>query len=330
MEQCAGSGGTEPGHGGLGKLQAWEPGAADERCESACDSAYGSGLLESFSSRCSLAESGGDEAAEPAEPEERFEPWSYLSDEGDTFLHLCIIHEEERLALAFISQSETAYLNWQNDLFQTPLHLAIYTQQANVVRQLVLKGADAGLQDRNGNTALHLACQYGLEGCLRALTQPASAKELALVGCNTADVLATQNLERHNWQGLTCLHVAVLCRREEIVQQLLETGAKINTQDATSGRTALHLAVELGEAGLVRRLLRAGGDVDAPMYNGCTPLHLAVGRLDAPLAAALYQAGADPLRPNLEQETPLDLANSNSVLELWPFDDLRLRGRPVM
>ncbi|XP_051900927.1 NF-kappa-B inhibitor epsilon [Pristis pectinata] len=343
MDRAAGGGGgTEAGGPGLTKPRAWELGPAggstgEERCESAFDSAYGSGLLDSFSSRCSVAEGCGrvveeeEEEEEVVVVEEVFDPWSYLSEEGDTFLHLCIIHEAESLALAFISQSKAEYLNWQNDLFQTPLHLAMYTRQANVVRQLVLKGADVGLQDRNGNTALHLACQYGLEECMQALTKPASAKELALFGRNTTNVLAPQNLERHNWQGLTCLHVAVLCRREAIVQQLLESGAKINTQEATSGRTALHLAVELGEAGLVLGLLQAGGDVDAPMYNGCTPLHLAVGRLDAAVAAALCQAGADPLRPNLEEETPLDLANSNSdVLELCPFDDVRLRGQPVM
>ncbi|XP_067877818.1 NF-kappa-B inhibitor epsilon [Heterodontus francisci] len=308
--------------------QAWglQCSPAEDRCESACDSAYGSGLLDSFSSRCSLGACDKAAAQEAA-----FDPWAYLSEEGDTFLHLCIIHEADALALALIGQSNPEYLNWQNDLFQTPLHLAMYTRQTNIVRQLVLKGADTELQDHNGNTPLHLACQYSLQECVQALTKPVTTKECALFGRDASNALGPQNLERHNWQGLTCLHLAVIYRNDAMVEYVLSSGAKINTQEATSGRTALHLAVELGEIGLVSQLLRNGGDVDAPMYNGCTPLHLAVGRLDAGIAAALYKAGANPLLPNLEEETPMDLASSNwNVLDLCPFDDVRLRGQPVV
>ncbi|XP_078389126.1 NF-kappa-B inhibitor alpha-like [Cetorhinus maximus] len=318
--------------GGLEQREPWgqSPGlpcsSGEDRCESACDSAYGSGLLESFSSHCSLGASNKAPVHEAT-----FDPWAYLSEEGDTFLHLCIIHEVEALALAFIAHCTLEYLNWQNDLLQTPLHLAMYTRQANIVRQLVLKGADTELQDRNGNTPLHLACQYSLEECVQALTKPVAAEERALLGCEAFNESGPPNLERHNWQGLTCLHLAVLYRNDAMVEHLLASGARVNTQEATSGRTALHLAVELGEIGLVSRLLRGGSDVDAPMYNGCTPLHLAVGRLDAGIAAALCQAGADLLLPNLEEETPLDLASSSwNVLELCPFDDVRLRGLPVV
>ncbi|XP_078062275.1 NF-kappa-B inhibitor epsilon-like isoform X2 [Mustelus asterias] len=302
-----------------------ECGAGEERCESACDSAYSSGPLDSFSSRCSL----GSSSKAPAQ-ETTFNPWAYLSKEGDTFLHLCIIHQVEALALAFIGQCSLEYLNWQNDLFQTPLHLAMYTRQTNIVRHLVVKGSDAELQDRNGNTPLHLACLYSLEESARALTQPVTAKERRLLGCGDSGTAGPRNLERQNWQGLTCLQVAVLSRNDGMVEHLLSSGARVNTQEATSGRTALHLAVELGELGLVSRLLRAGGDPDAPMYNGCTPLHLAAGRLDPGIASALCQAGADPLLPNLEEDTPMDLADSNwNILDLCPFDDVRLRGQPV-
>ncbi|XP_041037747.1 NF-kappa-B inhibitor epsilon-like [Carcharodon carcharias] len=317
----------EPWGTGLGLGLGLQCGSGEDRCESACDSAYGSGLLEGFSSRCSL----GTSSQAPVRPEATFDPWAYLSEEGDTFLHLCIIHEVEALALAFIGHCTLEYLNWQNDLLQTPLHLAMYTRQANIVRQLVLKGADTELQDRNGNTPLHLACQYSLEECVQALTKPVTAEERALLGCEAFNVLEPPNLERHNWQGLTCLHLAVLYRNDAMVEHLLASGARVNTQEMTSGRTALHLAVELGEPGLVSRLLQGGSDVDAPMYNGCTPLHLAVGRLDAGIAAALCQAGANPLLPNLEEETPLDLASSSwNVLDLCPFDDVRLWGQPVV
>ncbi|XP_038643272.1 NF-kappa-B inhibitor epsilon-like [Scyliorhinus canicula] len=199
---------------------------AEDRCESACDSAYGSGLLDSFASRCSLGSSGKAPAHEVA-----FNPWAYLSEEGDTFLHLCVIHQDETLALAFIGQCGPGHLNWQNDLFQTPLHLATYTQQTNIVRNLVVKGADTELQDRNGNSPLHLACLYSLEDCLQALTKPVTAKERGCLGCQASDGVRQRNLEQQNWQGgLTCLHLAVHARNGKMVDHLLSSGAKVDTQ----------------------------------------------------------------------------------------------------
>lgn len=49
---------------------------------------------------------------------------------------------------------------------QTPLHLAVITQQANMVEALLRDGADPAALDRNGQTALHLCCEYDQRDCL--------------------------------------------------------------------------------------------------------------------------------------------------------------------
>ena len=64
---------------------------------------------------------------------------------------------------------------------QTPLHLAVITQQANMVDALVREGADPSALDRNGQTALHLCCEYDQRDCLSVvLSHPSSSTCLEL------------------------------------------------------------------------------------------------------------------------------------------------------
>lgn len=72
---------------------------------------------------------------------------------------------------------------------QSPLHLATYLNLTNVVRSLVEKGASLELQDQDGNTALHVACQHGQTECAREMTKDVSPSKLAPV------------LETQNWRG---------------------------------------------------------------------------------------------------------------------------------
>jgi ankyrin repeat protein len=55
---------------------------------------------------------------------------------------------------------------------QTPLHLAVITKQPYVVNCLMMSGASIDLVDRNGKTALHLACERGDMASIEVLTRP--------------------------------------------------------------------------------------------------------------------------------------------------------------
>ncbi|XP_068088747.1 NF-kappa-B inhibitor epsilon [Hyperolius riggenbachi] len=262
-------------------------------------------------------EPGPDIASLPATgAAQQIDSLAYLSEEGDTLLHLSIIHNITPLSLSFISLAPREVLDIQNDLYQSPLHLAVYLNQLEVVAALVGKGVSLDLQDRKGDTALHLACENQRLDCARILLRSPRGP---------------QNLQLQNWKGLSCLHVATMKRNLSLISILLDNGADINSQEGTSGKTALHLAVEMSDAQLVAHLLQYRPHVDALMYNGCTPLHLAVGRKDADLARLLCQSGADILQRNREGETPQDLAEGNNqLLALLPFDDLMISGKPVV
>uniref|UniRef100_A0A8C6K603 Nuclear factor of kappa light polypeptide gene enhancer in B-cells inhibitor, epsilon n=1 Tax=Nothobranchius furzeri TaxID=105023 RepID=A0A8C6K603_NOTFU len=233
-------------------------------------------------------------------------------------LHLAIIHEDTQVALELIELFPKEVLDIQNNLYQVsftiirklhtsslpPLHLATYLNLTDVVSGLMKKGVSLELQDQDGNTALHVACQHGQMECASGMTR---------------DVLPS----------LACLHLAALNRQHGIMELLIKKGTDLNIQEGTSGKTPLHLAVELHDVTSVKLLLKRGANVDAIMYNGCTPLHLAVGRQDAAIAHLLCQSGADRMLRNMEDETA-HVFLFFQILALFPFDDIQISGRLVV
>ncbi|XP_062406939.1 NF-kappa-B inhibitor epsilon [Sardina pilchardus] len=271
---------------------------------------------------CSIPGSQDTESAETSdhnEQEVNLNLLTTITDDGDTILHLAIIHEAVEFADRLIELFPKEVLDLQNNLYQTALHLATYLDLPAVVRRLLDKGAGLVLQDHDGNTPLHVACEQGRGECGSEMTRDIPPSQLTPV------------LEAQNWRGVTCLHLATLHKRHRLMKLLIKKGANLNVQEGTSGKTPLHMAVELHDVLAVTMLLNKGANVDAAMFNGCTPLHLAVGRQDATIANLLCQSGADQMIRNMEDETALDLADGNDdILALFPFDDIQISGRSVV
>ncbi|XP_051506520.1 nuclear factor NF-kappa-B p105 subunit-like isoform X2 [Myxocyprinus asiaticus] len=209
---------------------------------------------------------------------------------GDTGLHLGVIHSQtdavRKLAQVIAALPGEDALNMRNDLYQTPLHLAVVTQQKEAVEALLEAEVDITLTDRHGNSALHLAAQHKEGSVLRLLLKHKSLTQLASV---------------HNTAGLCPLHMAVQANSLSCVRVLLESGTDVEVQELTCGRTALHLATEQDNLSLAGCLLLEGNaNVDSVTYNGSTPLHIAAGRGSTKLCALLIAAGADPHKENFE------------------------------
>ncbi|XP_052005366.1 nuclear factor NF-kappa-B p105 subunit-like [Xyrauchen texanus] len=209
---------------------------------------------------------------------------------GDTGLHLGVIHSQtdavRKLAQVIAALPGEDALNMRNDLYQTPLHLAVVTQQKEAVEALLEAEVDITLTDRHGNSALHLAALHKEGSVLRLLLKHKKFTQLASV---------------HNTAGLCPLHMAVQVNSLSCVRVLLESGTDVEVQELTCGRTALHLATEQDNLSLAGCLLLEGdANVDSVTYNGSTPLHIAAGRGYTKLCALLIAAGADPHKENFE------------------------------
>uniref|UniRef100_A0AAQ5X788 RHD domain-containing protein n=1 Tax=Amphiprion ocellaris TaxID=80972 RepID=A0AAQ5X788_AMPOC len=214
---------------------------------------------------------------------------------------------------------------------QTPLHLAVITQQREAVEALLLAGADPTLADRHGNTALHLAAQRdGGRDTIQVLLRHRDKREL---------------LQLSNTAGLCAIHLAVLANQLSGLRELLEGGADVEVQERSSGRTALHLATEADNVSLAGCLLLEGNaQVDCCTFNGSTPLHIAAGRGSMKLTALLMAAGADPQKENFEplffreeeedEEdegyipglTPVNMATTSQVLDLLNGKEYEPKG----
>ena len=191
---------------------------------------------------------------------------------------------------------------------RTPLYCTVsagvrvpLSTHLEVVRLLLLHGAEADAADGEGRTPLTLSLEKG--GAFAGLT------ELLL------DFGADPNGPA---SGRTPLHLAAECGSARQVELLLERGANPLAKDG-EGRSALMSALLAEDGGLekVRLLLDAGSDVNArcPLWGdeGVTPLMVAAALAPPELVALLLERGA--------------LMGLRSASSLRALDFARLAGR---
>ncbi|ELT94900.1 hypothetical protein CAPTEDRAFT_124556 [Capitella teleta] len=204
--------------------------------------------------------------------------------DGDTPLHAVILLGDSTDAIVrkieCYSKTDRALLDAQNNRRQTPLQLAVLTNNVPVIRHLVLSGCRLDLQDWNGNSALHMACTGG--DCVdrvRALLPPPAHPHLH-TNCSPKENPA----HLMNFKGETPLHVAASRGHVAILRYLTlgHVGADVNVGDGRSGRTILHHAVEENNSDVVYFIARHARHlklkVNTRSYDGFTAADLAYDR----------------------------------------------------
>ncbi|KAL8610126.1 hypothetical protein ACOMHN_024592 [Nucella lapillus] len=137
-------------------------------------------------------------------------------------------------------------------------------------------------------------------------------------------------MEVKNYDGFTCLHLAVQNRNAELVEFLLHNGADVNAKEVKGGRTPLHMTVDTLAPCvniLTLLILHPHLHLNAKNYAQQTPLQLARGRGHMHLVDLLYAHGADwsnschSYRGSHSDEEDDDL--------VMMYDDLCIAGQPV-
>lgn len=194
---------------------------------------------------------------------------------------------------------------------RTAIHNAAKGGAAQNLATMLQAGGKPNVQDRNGNTPLHLASMGSFSG---GFTDHAAAVRVLLEH--------GANLHRTNDSGETPLHVAthtgVGAAHADVIKALLVAGARPQQADG-NGVTALQRFVRHGsdDGEIVALLLKAGANPDDKDSRGDAPLHVAIktggshGKDN--VVEALLDGGANPCVRDDRGYTPYHLADSRGM-----------------
>lgn len=181
-----------------------------------------------------------------------------------------------------------------NDWGATPLHLASYQGNADLVKLLLQHGADVAATDGEGKTPL-LDCAG--HGCGADKGHTKTIRLLLKAGADINEQMPyrpEKSSSSRIGNGRTALHEVCLYAEPEdpelngIAKILLEAGANPNIQDS-SGWTALHVCVAMKRNHIIPDLLRHGADVLVEDQNGNRASAYALHHHDEGLAKQLIE-----------------------------------------
>lgn len=127
-----------------------------------------------------------------------------------------------------------------------------------------------------------------------------------------------ESINAEDAKGYTPLILAVYNNQPEVVDFLLQKGAKLETGDG-AGNTALMGVCFKGYKDLAKLLIESGADINTRNSNGATALTFAATFGHLEIAEMLLKSGADITIPDARGKTPLDHAR---LQENWPMYDL--------
>ncbi len=222
---------------------------------------------------------------------------------GGTLIHALILSNNKKgleIILEFLSNKRMlGMLNLQDQFQRTPLILASYLRNIDIIKMLLKREVDefdVNSSDDIGLTTLHLASEHGYQEIVKMLLEK---------GANV-------NLSTNT--GATPLLVASENGHTEVIEALIQRGADVNKANI-NGATPLLVASKNGHTEAIEALIQRGADVNKANINGETPLLVASKNGHTEAIKALIQRGADVNKANINDATPLLMATHNGHTE---------------
>jgi ankyrin repeat protein len=219
--------------------------------------------------------------------------------EGNTILHIAIKGEVSLECVKLLVDQHKMSVNCRNHKQETPLHVAFQLNWDEAIAAFLLeRGADPYLKNADEKTILHMAAEKGYDGILMTMIE------------NRSKYNAVEEIDAKDNKGTTALFYALYGGRADVVNYLLEKGAK-PTQTDNEGNTCLHIASKGGSMYCVKLLLDLNLPVNCQNHKQETPLHFAAAEYFEDIVALLLEKGADPNIKNADGETSLHMVATN-------------------
>ena len=202
---------------------------------------------------------------------------------GNTMLHKAIANFADTEIIGRIL-SHNANVNARNRDGETPLHIAVQSDQREAGEFILANGADIFPSNSAGHSPLYLA-----------LSRPSGLVRW---------LFNSRTIQSHDGLGNTMLHFVALWRMDHHIPFITQQGISTEVQNAT-GETPLFWAVNHDGAATIRTLLREGANLHARDSLGNSALHSAVRWNARNSVNALLDAGIDVNSHNLNGTTPL-------------------------
>ena len=215
-----------------------------------------------------------------------------------------IYSEDEALDHALLLLKLGVEVNRLDENKEPPLHLAIRLYRFKLAGFLLKHGADANVENNQGETLWHILSQGDIKDDSRVL-------DFLLLSLNNG-----AEVNRRGRDNETPLHLAIRGRQFMIAKILLEHGADSNAE-SNEGVTPLQILSdsyfrEKFNVLNLAQLLKHGAEVNRRDKANNTPLHLTIRGNRFILARMLLEHGADANVENYEGETPLHMLSQSS------------------
>ncbi|KAF1795133.1 Ankyrin repeat-containing domain [Phytophthora cactorum] len=153
---------------------------------------------------------------------------SVEEENGQSCLHTAIIKNFRQVAMVLIRSGKVQVNAATRDGSWTPLHLAVITEEMDVIKELLAAGAMLDAVDADGQTPLLQACLGGQLQIVRLLLN---------AGANPAH----QNKQAHS----PLHYLSAFCRDRQLLRDIIANGADVNAKSMKLN-TPMHFAAMNG------------------------------------------------------------------------------------
>lgn len=220
----------------------------------------------------------------------------------------------------------------------TPLLIASYTGNADIVNALIEAGSDIRAKDDiDGATTIHIASANGNNEVINILlnedntliNEPDSMKDTPLHWASIKNQTDTVSLllangadtKLANSDGNTVLHYAAMYGDVNTVNVLLEADSSLASVENNEGITPIYYAIIVSDNDILSSLINNGQiDVNKKDSLGYTPLHYAAnyGNMEA-VVLLVEEFNADKTIVNDDNFTASDIAANNSYYTIVEY-----------